>query len=564
MLQRLSIRNIALIEKLDLEMQQGLHVLSGETGAGKSLIIQAINMVLGERMNKELIRTGEKKASVEAVFHIAQSPRAVEAFSKQEIEPDDEGNVILFRELSVSGKNVCRVNGVLITLGDLKTLGDSLVDVHGQHEHQRLFHVKEHLALLDAFASEKTEKIKTQLADAYKAYHAARKELLMGFSSEQERERRMDILQFQMQEIDDANLTPGEEETLQSALKKLVNAQDIQQALEGSYSLLAGEREQNALSIIDEAQRKLGAIADFADEYNDAYAHLEEAYYALEDVALTLRDLKNTFEFEPDLLETTQNRLDLIHTLKRKYGSSIDEILSYRAALEKEMEELRSMDQRKEKLEAESIQQAQIYKKLAEECSALRHTYAEKLEKQVVLELRQLGLEKARFEVAFSEMAGEVPSVNGIDEAEFLFSANTGEPLKPLKQVASGGEMSRIMLAIKTTVAEHDDVPMLIFDEVDSGVSGKVAGAVGEKLHDIGKTHQVLCITHLPQVAAMADVHFFVQKIEKDGKTFSHAQALDFDGRCREVARIMGTTQEDSKGMEHARELVVQADLSKK
>ncbi len=564
MLQQLTIRNIALIEEMDLEMKRGLHVLSGETGAGKSLIIQAINMVLGERTNKDTIRTGRTKASVEATFHITDHPHIVEVFAQHEIEPDDDGDVVLFRELSVSGKNVCRANGVLIPLSDLKALGDALVDVHGQHEHQTLLHVRAHLTLLDSFLAPQTAPVKEKLAQAYQAYHNAKKELLMGFTSEQERERRMDVLQFQMQEIDDAQLIPDEEETLQSTLKKMVNAQDILKALQQSHALLTGADERSALAMVDEAQRLIGAIADFGGEYSEAFTRLQEAYYALEDVAFTLRDLKNAFEFDPELLESVQSRLDLIHTLKRKYGNSIADILKYRADLEKEAETLSNMEQRKAELEEICTRQAELYGTLAQQLSAIRRAGAEKLEEQVMGELWQLGLQKARFAAEITAIPGEVPSPNGVDAVEFLFSANAGEPLKPLKNVASGGEISRVMLAIKATVADSDDVPTLIFDEVDSGVSGKVAAAVGQKLYQIARTHQVLCITHLPQVAAMADVHFFVQKQEIDGKTYSMAQPLDFEGRCREVARIMGTTQEDSKGMEHARELVAQADALKK
>ena len=553
MLQTLSIKNIALIERLELSFSTGFHVLTGETGAGKSIIIDAVNFVLGERANRDLIKSGAEKAFVEASFDVSRSPDVLERLEELGVEHQAEDNLIISRELNISGKSVCRINGTLVNLSSLKTVTDLLVDIHGQHEHQSLLDVSSHLGYLDAFDKNAISPLAQQVEKIFLQHQSILKELHAGFPSEQERLRRMDLLRYQIQEISDARLQPGEEAELDAQLKRLSNAQAIISALENSYVLLFGE-EVGALNGATAAIRELSGIAGYHADYQDACNRLQDTYYAMEDIAYSLRDLKANFEFQPELLIEVEARLGRIHSLKRKYGGSIEEMLAFLSKAQEEYDALVQNDARKEKLEQSLSVCKTQYKEAASLLMEARKSAAFLFSERLIAELKALGMEKAQFEVALEPLAEGTLSMDGLARAEFLLSTNAGEPVKPLQRVASGGELSRIMLAFKTI--HMGSIPTVIFDEIDTGISGHIATAVGQKMRQISREHQILCITHLPQIASMADVHFLVEKLEEGGKTTSMVRELSHEERIAEIARIMGAKQTDIRAMAHAKELL--------
>jgi len=556
MLQTLRIQNVALIDRLEITFSTGFHVLTGETGAGKSIIIDAVNFVLGERANRDLIKSGEEKASVEAAFDIDASPEVCSRVRELGITQEEGDLLIISRELFASGKSVCRVNGSLINLSSLKTITDLLVDVHGQHEHQSLLNVDTHLVFLDASDPAAITPLKQRVLELYRQHQGIQKELLSGFPSEQDRLRRMDVLHYQIREIADANLQPGEEEELDAQLTLLSNAQSIIAALESGYARLTDD-EGGALPAASSAIRELSGIERFHADYAQAHARLQDAYYAMEDVAYTLRELKDGFEFQPSLLENVEARIARIHLLKRKYGRSIPEILAFLEQAQGEYDALQQSDERRAALAKELDSCAAQYRDAAAALMEARRSAAKRLENRLVEELRGLGMEKVQFAVELTPLSGDALSENGLDQAEFLLSANAGEPLKPLSRVASGGELSRIMLAFKAV--QMGSIPTVIFDEIDTGISGRIASVVGRKLKRIASSRQVLCITHLAQIAAMADVHYLVEKTESDGRTVSSVRELAAEERVQEIARIMGAAESDTRAVEHARELIDKA-----
>ncbi|HWR23023.1 MAG TPA: DNA repair protein RecN [Feifaniaceae bacterium] len=556
MLQTLHIQNIALIERLELSFSTGFHVLTGETGAGKSIIIDAVNFVLGERANRDLIKSGAEKAFVEASFDVSRSPGVLARLEELGIGHQAGDDLIISRELNVSGKSVCRINGALVNLSTLKTVTDLMVDIHGQHEHQSLLDVSSHLKYLDAFDKNAISPLSQKVASLYEQHQSILKELHAGFPSEQERLRRMDLLRYQIREISDAKLQPGEEAELDAQLKRLSNAQAIISALENGYSMLSGE-EGGALNGAAAAIRELSLIADYHAEYRDACNRLQDAYYAMEDIAYSLRDLKANFEFQPELLTEVEARLARIHLLKRKYGGSVEEVLAFLSKAQEEYDSLVQSDARREKLEQSLSAVKAQYQKAAALLMEARKAAASRFAERLVAELKALGMEKTQFEVALEPLSDGTLSADGLARAEFLLSTNAGEPVKPLQRVASGGELSRIMLAFKTI--HMGSIPTVIFDEIDTGISGHIATAVGRKMRQISHERQVLCITHLPQIACMADIHFLVEKLEESGKTTSLVRELSHEERILEIARIMGAKQTDVRAMEHAKELLEQA-----
>lgn len=556
MLQNLCIKNIALIERLDISFSEGFHVLTGETGAGKSIIIDAVNFVLGERATRDLIMTGADKASVEAAFTVDDQPDLLQRLMELGIEQNGDDLLILTRELSTAGKSVCRINGTLVNLSALKSVSDLLVDVHGQHEHQSLLYVESHLRFLDAFDRKTIEPLRQIVADLYQEHQSIQKELLLGFPSEQDRLRRMDVLEYQIREISGASLQIGEEEELDAQLLMLSNAQSIMAALEAGHALLTQE-EDGALAKAGAAARQLDHIQTLHADYTDAYSRLQDVYYAMEDVAFTLRDLKNGFEFQPELLNRVESRLERIHMLKRKYGGNIKEILDFLESVQNEFDNLQQNDARREKLSSALADCAARYAVAAKNLMQARQSTAKRLSKELVAQLSDLGMEKSTFEVSLQPLPSGKLTADGLERAEFLLSTNAGEPVKPLQRVASGGELSRIMLAFKTI--HMGVIPTVIFDEIDTGISGHIATVVGQKMLQIAKSRQVLCITHLPQIACMANTHFLVEKHEQKGRTFSKVRKLDFEERVREIARIMGSGEENIRALEHARELLINA-----
>lgn len=564
MLRQLTINDVALIDQQFIEFFNGFSVMTGETGAGKSIIIEALNFVLGERASKELIKSGEQKAAVEAVFAVMENEPVKEILSEQEIDCTD-GELTLYRDFSLAGKTVCRANGTLINAGILKLIGDALVDIHGQHAHQSLLDPKRHIVLLDRFAGNEALEMKARVAEAYKKATGAKKELAAAQINEQERERRCDLLKYQIHEIESANLTAGEEEELEEQRSLLQNAQAVMEGLEGaSEALSGGDDDDNggALDALSVALRMLDGIARFRNDYAQLAEKLHALYYDLEDAGYTLRDYRNDFSYEPGMLDEIESRLELISTLKRKYGANIAEILKYREDSAAELERIENAEENRERLTAEYNAAKAVYQTLSSELTVLRKEAAVRLTERLLPELADLGMPHAAFEVAFERLDGEIPSASGMDDVEFLLSTNRGEPVKALSKVASGGELSRIMLSFKSVLADLDGIPTMVFDEIDSGISGKIGTAVAIKMRQIAKNHQVLCITHLPQIAAYANFQYLVYKEESGEKTRSTARMLQQNERAAEIARIMGSGGADPVALEHAQQLIDSANES--
>ncbi len=557
MLKQLTIRNVALIDRQYIEFNHGFSVLTGETGAGKSIIIEALNFVLGERASRELVKSGEEKASVEAVFALSDREPVFDALEEQEIECEDN-ELTLYREFLINGKNACRVNGTLINAGALKLIGDALVDIHGQHEHQSLLNPKKHIELLDRFAGKEALEQKDLVARAYRKAAEAKRLLAAAQYNEQERERRIDLLTYQIQEIDAANLTDGEEEQLDEKRGLLQNAQAVMEGLEGASAALSGDDAENggAMESFSVALRMLDSIAQFHGDYAQLSEKLHQLYFDLEDTGYTLRGYRADFNFEPGMLDEIETRLETISTLKRKYGSNIAQILDYRDKAAEELELIANADERREQLAAAYAAAKRDYDTLSAVLSETRKAAAQRLSERLLPELSDLGMPYAAFSAQFETLSGEIPSINGIDSLEFLLSTNRGEPVKPLSKVASGGELSRIMLSFKSVLADTDGIPTMVFDEIDSGISGQMGTSLAVKMRQIAKNHQVLCITHLPQIAAYANQQYYVYKEEIGEHTRSSAVKLEEHERAREIARIMSGGAADAVALEHAQKLI--------
>jgi len=551
-LTRLQVNNIALIDKSDIVFDAGFSVLTGETGAGKSILIESVSFVLGDRASRESIRTGADKASAEATFVLSKDSPARAYLEEHQL--DDGDTLVLFRELSQSGRNVCRINGTLVTAGELKALGDLLVDLHGQHAHQSLLNPETHLELIDAYAGSNADGLKDRVEAARQAALQAARDRDLLKNGIRERERRLDAIRFQLREIDAVSPVDGEEEQLESDRNKMRNAETIVEGLNDAYDALFSDT--GALASLSKARDALNRIGAYDEAYHVLSERTDEAYYAIEDTAYELRDGRDAFRFDPDLLEQTESRLAAIQSLKRKYGASIGEILAYREKIEAERNLLSDGDNQLEALERKVTESIEAFGTLAKTLSDRRKAAAKRLVKEAVKELNDMGMPHAVLEPAFSELPKEQLAVTGIDAMEFLLSANRGEPVKPLVKVASGGEMSRIMLAMKAALSDADRIETLIFDEIDTGISGMVANTVAEKMRELGTKHQVLCVTHLPQIAAHADAQYVAYKYSDAQKTHSVTRRLTEAERAKEIARIMGSDESDQTAMEHARTLL--------
>ena len=552
MLTRLQVNNIALIDKSDIVFDAGFSVLTGETGAGKSILIESVSFVLGDRASRESIRTGADKASAEATFVLSKDSPARAYLEEHQL--DDGDTLVLFRELSQSGRNVCRINGTLVTAGELKALGDLLVDLHGQHAHQSLLNPETHLELIDAYAGSNADGLKDRVEAARQAALQAARDRDLLKNGIRERERRLDAIRFQLREIDAVSPVDGEEEQLESDRNKMRNAETIVEGLNDAYDALFSDT--GALASLSKARDALNRIGAYDEAYHVLSERTDEAYYAIEDTAYELRDGRDAFRFDPDLLEQTESRLAAIQSLKRKYGASIGEILAYREKIEAERNLLSDGDNQLEALERKVTESIEAFGTLAKTLSDRRKAAAKRLVKEAVKELNDMGMPHAVLEPAFSELPKEQLAETGIDAMEFLLSANRGEPVKPLIKVASGGEMSRIMLAMKAALSDADRIETLIFDEIDTGISGMVANTVAEKMRELGTKHQVLCVTHLPQIAAHADAQYVAYKYSDAQKTHSVTRRLTEAERAKEIARIMGSDESDQTAMEHARTLL--------
>ena len=547
MLSLLHIENIAVIECADITFDAGFNILTGETGAGKSIVIDAISAILGERAYRDMIRTGSSKASVRAVF--TDVPE-LSWFADNGVEYDPE--TIIQREVYLDGKNVCRVNGSLVTVSILRKLGIQLINIHGQHDSASLFDENNHLSFLDAFAE--NQHLRDSYADCFTTVAKLRKEIERLHMDESEKLRRMETLRYQIDEISKANLQIDEDLTLEQRRKILQNAEKLSDGIHAAVDCLYGNDDSDgAASLLAEAERELARLVRYTDAYNDLHEKVADLMYQVQDAAEELRDARDDLSYSADELEQIESRLDVIHRLLRKYGSSCEEILQYLENAQKELDEIEFADDHVERLK---IKCEKAEKQAWDAAIALRNnrmSAAEKLSERILTELGQLDMPKVQFSCNFTET--ELTPI-GADLVAFYMSANTGEALKPLSKVASGGELARIMLAMKNVLAEQDQVSTLIFDEVDTGVSGRAAQKVAEKLRSVAKSKQVLCVTHLPQLAALANTHLLIAKEERNGRTYTTVVPLDLEGRKRELARIIGGTNITEITLKSAEEML--------
>ena len=532
MLSLLHIENIAVIEQADLTLDAGFSVLTGETGAGKSIVIDSISAILGERAYRDMIRTGCDSAQVSAVFH--QVPE-LPWFASAGV-PYDPDELLISRQIMSDGKNVCRVNGHPVTVSLLRQLGLRLINIHGQHDSQQLFDETTHLTLLDSYVH--NEAAQAAYGECYNALQETRRELASLQMDEGEKLRRTESLQHQIDEITAAHLKPGEEEALLEHRTLLQNAEALSEGVqEASQALMGGDDFDGAVSLVTEAGRGLERLGAYSQQLAALAKRLNELMYELQDAGEELRDLRDTFDFSPSELERTESRLDVLHRIKRKYGGSVEDVLAYLERAQQELDTIIFAEERVAKLEEILKERLADAQQAAAALHDTRIAAARELEQRMVDELTQLDMPRVQFCCEFTD--AEL-SASGADVVRFLMSANIGETLKPLSRIASGGELARIMLAMKNVLAENDAVPTLIFDEVDAGVSGRAAQKVADKLADLARTKQVLCVTHLPQLAARADSHYLVSKHESGGRTYTAVTKLDFEGRREDLARIIG------------------------
>jgi len=553
MLVKLVVENLALIDHLDLDLRSGLVVLTGETGAGKSLVLDALSLILGYRATTDLIRTGADKAMVQAVFEGVQLTDEFAALV-------DDGQLIISREVMDNGRSVARVNGQLVTVGLLRQLGPALVDLHGQHEHQSLLSVDRHRELLDKFAGATAQSLLAQLEQCVDRCTQFNKELTSLLGDDRERERRLDMLRFQQEEIAAARLQAGEEERLYAERRLLANFEKLFSSSGRAYELLyqGGDGQASALEQLGDALAELQTAARYDDQLGVMAEALQSALFGIEDAALSLRDYLEQLAHDPARLEQIERRLDLISRLKRKYGESVEQVIAYAEQVDNEIARITGSEQRIAVLRRELSEVQQAYSELAAELSRLRQDTGRQLEGRVLEQLADLGLPDARFAVSLMDKSENTLSRFGVDHVEFLFTANPGDVLRPLVKVISGGEMSRVMLALKSVLAADDAIDTLVFDEIDVGLGGRVALRVGEKLRQLARNHQVICISHLASIACMADQHLLIRKHSLAGSTYTRVGTLQGEERVQEIARLLdGETSQIA--YQHAREMLQQA-----
>ena len=547
MLSLLHIENIAVIERSDISFDQGFNVLTGETGAGKSIIIDAISAILGERAYRDMIRTGTNKASVRAVF--TDVPE-LSWFEENGVEYDPE--TVIQREVHLDGKNVCRVNGSLVSVSILRKLGMQLINIHGQHDSATLFDEANHLAFLDAFAS--NEDLRRDYGEKYEAVAKLRREIDRMTMDEGEKLRRMETLKYQIKEIEKADLRPGEDEELEERRKLLQNSEKIADGMNDAVENLYGSDDADgAASMLVTAERALARISKFSDNIAALHERVADLMYQVQDLAEEVRDARDDLAYSADELEEIESRLDVIHKLRRKYGVNCADILAYLEQAKKELDEIEFADDHLEKLKKKL---AKAEKTAWDSAFALRENRKETakfMAERILTELAQLDMPRVQFSCEFTEIE---LTPGGADAVAFYMSANAGEALKPMSKVASGGELARIMLAMKNVLAERDQVNTLIFDEVDTGVSGRAAQKVAEKLRSVAAHKQVLCVTHLPQLAALANTHLLIAKAEREGRTYTTVTPLDVEGRKKELARIIGGTNITETTLKSAEEML--------
>ena len=535
MIRHISIKNFATIENASIDFHDGLNIITGETGAGKSIVIEAVSLALGSRADTAFIRSGEEKAKVQMIA-------------------EHEGEeYIITRELSATGKNICRVNDEIVTLGSLSALCRQLADIHGQYDHQSLLDPCYHINLVDLYQKEKIDPAKEDVKEKFDKYTEVRTKLKDLLTQAAKDKRQLDFMSYELQELKAAALQPGEDDALEEEISLLQNSEKIYENLAGAYQITSKD-EFSILSALKQVSDMLSQTSGFSHELEELDQRINETYYELEDICSSIRDCRDRAVFSPEDLDQAIARIEVINKLKNKHGKTIEELLEYQQELEEKLSNIENMDSLKVSLEKELSSCKVALLKSCKVLSDVRKEAAAQLEKLITTELTQLNFNDAEFSIAFN--TSETFTEEGIDIVEFLISTNRGEPLKPLSKIASGGEMSRIMLAFKKIIGDYDRIPTMIFDEIDSGISGIAASIVGQKLTEIAEKHQIICITHLPQIAAFGEHNYKIAKSSDADRTYTTIDALSDDEKTQEIARLLGGTNITETTLESARELI--------
>ena len=538
MISTLHIKNIGIIDDLSINLNNGLNILTGETGAGKTLIIDSLGIISGERFSKEMIRKGQDYSYVEACFYLPENENAV------------DGNIIVSREIYANGRNMCKINGRMVTVNELKAFMENIIDIHGQHDNQQLLNPATHIEYLDSFGNKEISSLKEEYAELYKQYNHIKIELKNNYGDEKEKQRKLDLLKYQFDEIEKANLKIGEDEKLEADRKIILNSEKINESL----NIADLEISEHSIDSINNAIRALEKIEDLDENYSKSLSSLKSVYYDIQEIGRDISSLREEVYFDEEQRQELETRLDVIFSLKRKYGNTIEEILKYKEELEKEIIQIENIDEYNNKLKKELEEITSKMFNISKKLNELRNKYAIILEGKINNELKDLEMKNARIKININFSENEKYNSNGLDEVEIFIQTNIGEDAKPLYKIASGGEMSRIMLAIKNVLSNVDSVPVLIFDEIDTGISGVAAKSVGEKLKSISKLHQVLCVTHLASIAAKGDYNYYIYKKVENAKTITNVELLNEEETIKEIARIAsGDITEIS--LQHAREL---------
>ncbi|WP_427339213.1 DNA repair protein RecN [Caloranaerobacter sp. DY30410] len=543
MLLELNISNFIIIEKMKITLDKGFNIITGETGSGKSIVIDALNILLGGRASKDYIRTGCNKAFIEGLFYLEKLESIKNVLDEYGIEFEQDNMLLISREIFSSGKSISRINGRVVTLSMLNKLTKKLVDLHGQHEHQSLLSVENHIELLDSLGKENIKSLVISVKEEFDKLKKLKSRLKEIGIDEMEKERKIDLLKFQLNEIDSAELKIDEEEKIISELNLLSNAEELLNTINDILECINSNDyyKTSLLDQINSVSKNLTKIVKYNNNFKEYNDIIETIYYQLKDIATELRLYQETIEYDPERIKLLEERLDLINNLKRKYGNTIEEILKYRDKIAYELEVILDNEKEIENIKKEIFLVEEKLNLICEKLSNERKLIGKQIEAEITKELKELNLKNVKFEVSFKKL--DYFTEKGLDKVEFLISTNPGEPLKPLNKVASGGELSRIMLAIKTILADVDNIPCLVFDEIDTGISGKTAMIVGEKIRNIAQTRQVICITHLPQIAVLGDVHFYIEKREIEGKVVAKINKLNYEERVNEISRLLGGTK---------------------
>ena len=550
MLENLHVKNLALIDEIEVNFRPGLNILTGETGAGKSILLGSVDLALGGRFHADMLRTGAKFGLVELTFTI-ETPELEEQLADMDLFPE-EGRIVLSRKL-MPGRSVSKINGETVNMATLKDVASMLIDIHGQHEHQSLLHKKNHLAFLDLYAREQVEKLKKETAKAFHTYHACRKKLDESGMDERERQKEISLAEFEVNEIEEAGLSEGEDEEVEALYRRMSVGKKVTERIAEAYHYTSEDESGNASELLSRAIHALSDVESVDEEGAGLYSQLIEIDSLLNDFNRELSEYAKSLEFSEEEFYETENRLNELNHLKTKYGNTITEVLEYCEERKQRLKELEDYEQYMQELEENLKQSRQNYEKQALSLRKARKKAAASFVKEIKEGLSDMNFLDVRFEMRFAEL--EDYTADGMDEAEFYISTNPGEALRPMGNVASGGELSRIMLAIKTVLADQEDTPTLIFDEIDTGISGITAGKVAEKMHIIGESRQVLCITHLAQIAAQADAHYLIRKSAKTGGAQTEIFSLEEEASVQELARLLGGAKVTASILESAREM---------